>query len=175
MAFDAVVNAASFGAPTLAARTEGYPAERVPRLRLARGNYFGCTGKPAFSRLIYPAPRIDGGLGIHLTLDLAGRTRFGPDVEWVDGFDYRVDPRRAEAFYGAIRRYWPGLPDGALYPDYAGLRPKLTGPGEAAADFRIDGPAEHGLPGIVHLFGIESPGLTSSLSLAEAVADRLDA
>ncbi|MGN8093330.1 NAD(P)/FAD-dependent oxidoreductase [Methylobacterium sp. 22177] len=175
MAFDAVVNAASFGAPALAARTEGYPAERVPTLRLARGNYFGCTGKPAFSRLIYPAPRIDGGLGIHLTLDLAGRTRFGPDVEWVDGFDYRVDPGRAEAFYGAIRRYWPGLPDGALYPDYAGLRPKLTGPGEAAADFRIDGPAEHGLPGLVHLFGIESPGLTSSLSLAEAVADRLDA
>ncbi len=96
-------------------------------------------------------------------------------MEWVDGFDYRVDPGRAEAFYGAIRRYWPGLPDGALYPDYAGLRPKLTGPGEAAADFRIDGPAEHGLPGLVHLFGIESPGLTSSLSLAEAVADRLDA
>ncbi|SFI73226.1 NAD(P)/FAD-dependent oxidoreductase [Methylobacterium brachiatum] len=175
LAFDAVVNAASFGAPALAARTEGYPAERVPVLRLARGNYFGCTGKPAFSRLIYPAPRIDGGLGIHLTLDLAGRTRFGPDVEWVEGFDYRVDPARADSFYGAIRRYWPGLPDGALYPDYAGLRPKLTGPGETAADFRIDGPWEHGLPGIVHLFGIESPGLTSSLSLAEAVAGQLDA
>ena len=175
MAFDAVVNAGSFGAPGLAARTEGYPPERVPVLRLARGNYFGCTGKPAFSRLIYPAPRIDGGLGIHLTLDLNGRTRFGPDVEWVDTFDYRVDPERAGAFYGAIRRYWPGLPDGALFPDYAGLRPKLTGPGEPAADFRVDGPAEHGLPGIVHLFGIESPGLTSSLSLAEDVADRLDA
>jgi L-2-hydroxyglutarate oxidase LhgO len=175
MAFDAVVNAASFGAPALAAETEGYPAERVPTLRLARGNYFGCTGKPAFSRLIYPAPRLDGGLGIHLTLDLNGRTRFGPDVEWVDRFDYRVDPRRAEAFYGAIRRYWPGLPDGALYPDYAGLRPKLTGPGEPAADFRIDGPGEHGLTRLVHLFGIESPGLTSSLSLAETVADRLEA
>ncbi|MCJ2120778.1 NAD(P)/FAD-dependent oxidoreductase [Methylobacterium sp. J-001] len=174
LAFDAVINAASFGAPALATRTEGYPAERVPVLHLARGNYFGCTGKPAFSRLIYPAPRIDGGLGIHLTLDLAGRTRFGPDVEWVDTFDYQVDPARADSFYGAIRRYWPALPDGALYPDYAGLRPKLTGPGEPAADFRIDGPAEHGLPGIVHLFGIESPGLTSSLSLAEAVVGQLD-
>ncbi|MDP4022635.1 NAD(P)/FAD-dependent oxidoreductase [Methylobacterium sp. NEAU 140] len=175
IAFDAVVNAAGFGAPGLAARTEDYPAERVPRLHLARGNYFGCTGKPAFSRLIYPAPRIDGGLGIHLTLDLNGRTRFGPDVEWVEAPDYRVDSGRAEAFYGAIRRYWPALPDGALYPDYAGLRPKLTGPGEPAADFRVEGPAEHGLPGLVHLFGIESPGLTSSLSLAEDVADRLAA
>lgn len=173
MPFDAVVNAASFGAPALAARTEGYPATSVPKLHLARGNYFGCTGKPAFTRLIYPAPRLDGGLGIHLTLDLNGRVRFGPDVEWVDEPDYRVNPARAASFYEAIRRYWPGLPEGALFPDYAGLRPKLTGPGEAAADFRIDGPAEHGLPRLVHLFGIESPGLTSSLSLAEEVADRL--
>ena len=175
MPFDAVVNAAGFGAPAIAARTEGYPEASVPRLHLARGNYFGCTGKPAFTRLIYPAPRIDGGLGIHLTLDLNGRVRFGPDVEWVDEPDYRVNPDRAASFYGAIRRYWPGLPDGALFPDYAGLRPKLTGPGEAAADFRIEGPAEHGLPGLVHLFGIESPGLTSSLSLGEEVAERLDA
>ena len=175
MPFDAVVNAAGFGAPAVARRTDGYPAESVPRLHLARGNYFGCTGKPAFTRLIYPAPRLDGGLGIHLTLDLNGRVRFGPDVEWVDEPDYRVDPDRAASFYEAIRRYWPALPDGALFPDYAGLRPKLTGPGEAAADFRIEGPAEHGLPGLVHLFGIESPGLTSSLSLAEDVADRLDA
>ncbi len=175
MPFDAVVNAAGFGAPAIAARTEGYPAASVPHLHLARGNYFGCTGKPAFTHLIYPAPRIDGGLGIHLTLDLNGRVRFGPDVEWVDEPDYRVDPARAASFYEAIRRYWPALPDGALFPDYAGLRPKLTGPGEAAADFRIEGPAEHGLPNLVHLFGIESPGLTSSLSLAEDVANRLDA
>ncbi len=171
---DAVVNAASLDAQALAAQTEGYPAERVPRRVLARGNYFGFTGKPAFSRLIYPSP-VEGGLGTHLTLDLAGRMRFGPDVEWIEAVDYRVDPARGDAFYAAIRRYWPGLPDGALVPDYAGIRPKLTGPGEPAADFVIDGPAEHGLPGLVHLFGIESPGLTASLSLAEAVADRLGA
>jgi L-2-hydroxyglutarate oxidase LhgO len=171
---DAVVNAASFGAQGLARVTEGYPQARVPRLVLAKGNYFGCTGRPAFSRLIYPAP-VEGGLGIHLTLDLAGRMRFGPDVEWIDAPDYEVDPGRGALFYAAIRRYWPGLPEGALVPDYAGIRPKLSGPGEGAADFLIDGPAEHGLPGLVHLFGIESPGLTSSLSLAEDVADRLGA
>lgn len=171
---DAVVNAASFGAQALAARTEGYPAARVPPLVLARGNYFGCTGRAAFTRLIYPAP-VEGGLGTHLTLDLAGRMRFGPDVEWVDSLDYRVNPARGAAFYAAIRRYWPGLPDGALVADYAGIRPKLTGPGEPAADFVVDGPAEHGLPGLVQLFGIESPGLTASLSLAEDVADRLAA
>jgi len=171
---DALVNAAGLGAQALARATEGYPQERVPPLVLAKGNYFGCLGKPAFSRLIYPAP-VDGGLGTHVTLDLNGRMRFGPDVEWVDREVYEVDPRRAESFYGSIRRYWPGLPDGALVPDYSGIRPKLTGPGEKAADFMIDGPAEHGLPGLVHLFGIESPGLTSCLSIAEDVADRLGA
>ena len=170
---DAVVNAAGLGAQALARLTEGYPPERVPPLVLAKGNYFGCLGKPAFSRLIYPAP-VDGGLGTHVTLDLAGRMRFGPDVEWIEREFYEVDPRRAESFYASIRRYWPGLPDGALVPDYSGIRPKLTGPGEKAADFMIDSPAEHGLPGLVHLFGIESPGLTSSLSLAEDVADRID-
>jgi L-2-hydroxyglutarate oxidase LhgO len=169
---DAVVNAASLGAQALARATEGYPAERVPRLVYAKGNYFGCLGRPAFSRLIYPAP-VDGGLGTHLTLDLAGRMRFGPDVEWAEREDYAVDPGRAANFYASIRRYWPGLPDGALVADYAGIRPKLTGPGEAAADFIIDGPAQHGLPGLVQLFGIESPGLTSALSIAEAVADRI--
>ena len=174
IAVDAVVNAAGLGAQALARTTEGYPPERVPPLVLAKGNYFGCLDRPAFSRLIYPAP-VDGGLGTHVTLDLAGRMRFGPDVEWIEREDYEVDPRRAESFYASIRRYWPGLPDGALVPDYSGIRPKLTGPGEKAADFMIDGPAEHGLPGLVHLFGIESPGLTSCLSLAEDVADRLSA
>lgn len=172
--FDAVVNAASMGAQSVARATEGYPPERVPRLVFAKGNYFGCLGRPAFSRLVYPAP-IEGGLGIHVTLDLGGRMRFGPDVQWVEGEDYDVDPTRAEVFYASIRRYWPGLQDGALVPDYAGLRPKLTGPGERAADFLVDGPAEHGLAGLVHLFGIESPGLTSCLSLAEDVARRLEA
>jgi L-2-hydroxyglutarate oxidase LhgO len=174
IAVDAVVNAAGLGAQALARATEGYAQERVPPLVLAKGNYFGCLGRPAFSRLIYPAP-VDGGLGTHVTLDLAGRMRFGPDVEWIEREDYEVDPRRAESFSASIRRYWPGLPDGALVPDYSGIRPKLTGPGEKAADFMIDGPAEHGLPGLVHLFGIESPGLTSSLSIAEDVAATLRA
>jgi L-2-hydroxyglutarate oxidase LhgO len=171
---DAVVNTAGLGAQALARATEGYPEARVPRLVLAKGNYFGCLGRPAFSRLIYPAP-VDGGLGTHVTLDLNGRMRFGPDVEWIEAEDYGVNPARAASFAASIRRYWPGLPDGALVPDYAGIRPKLTGPGEPAADFQIDGPAEHGLAGLVHLFGIESPGLTASLSLAEDVADRLAA
>ncbi|MCJ2129716.1 NAD(P)/FAD-dependent oxidoreductase [Methylobacterium sp. E-045] len=172
LSFDAVVNAAGLGAQAVARAVEPYPGERIPRQVLAKGSYFGCLGRPAFSRLIYPAP-MEGGLGIHLTLDLAGRMRFGPDVEWVEAPDYVVDVGRAEAFAQAIRRYWPGLPDHALTPDYAGIRPKLTGRGEPAADFLIDGPAEHGLPHLVHLYGIESPGLTSSLSLAEEVADRL--
>jgi L-2-hydroxyglutarate oxidase LhgO len=171
---DAVVNAAGLAAQALARATDGYPADRVPPLVLAKGNYFGCLGRPAFSRLIYPAP-VDGGLGTHVTLDLAGRMRFGPDVEWIEREEYEVDPHRAESFYSSIRRYWPGLPDGALVPDYSGIRPKLTGPGEKAADFMIDGPAEHGLRGLVHLFGIESPGLTSCLSIAEDVAIRLSA
>ena len=171
---DSVINAAGLGAQALASCTDGYPPARVPRLVLARGNYFGYAGRPAFSRLIYPAPRIDGGLGIHVTLDLAGRMRFGPDVEWIEEENYDVDPARARTFYDSIRRYWPDLPDGKLTPDYAGIRPKLTGPGEPAADFLIEGPAEHGLPGLIHLFGIESPGLTSSLSLADEVVGRLE-
>ena len=151
-----------------------YPAERVPRQVLAKGNYFTFTGKPAFTRLIYPTP-MPGGLGVHVTLDLAGRMRFGPDVEWIEREDYEVDPRRADIFYERIRTYWPGLPDNSLAPDYAGIRPKLTGKGEPAADFMIDAPAQHGLPGLVQLFGIESPGLTSSLSLAEEVVRSLSA
>jgi L-2-hydroxyglutarate oxidase LhgO len=169
---DAVVNSASHGAQRLARATEGYPGERVPKLVLAKGNYFGYAGRAPFTRLIYPAP-VPGGLGIHVTLDLAGRMRFGPDVEWIDSMNFDVDPRRGDSFYGSIRTYWPGLPDNSLFADYAGVRPKLTGPGEPAADFVVDGPAEHGLPGLVQLFGIESPGLTCALSLAEEVVGKL--
>ena len=169
---DAVVNAAGLGAQKLAHAVEGLDPLLIPPLVMAKGNYFGCSGRRAFERLIYPAP-VDGGLGTHLTLDLAGRMRFGPDVEWIEREDYAVDAGRAEAFYASIRRYWPGLPDGALYPDYAGIRPKLGGPGAAQADFVIQGPESHGLARLVNLFGIESPGLTASLSLAVAVADRV--
>jgi len=167
--FDAVINSAGLGAQGVARATEGYPAERVPRRVLAKGNYFGFAGRPAFSRLIYPVP-VPGGLGVHVTLDLAGRMRFGPDVEWIAEENYDVDAGRADAFYQRIRAYWPRLPDHSLTPDYAGIRPKLTGKGEPAADFLIEGPGQHGLPNLVNLFGIESPGLTCALSLGEAVA-----
>jgi L-2-hydroxyglutarate oxidase LhgO len=169
---DAVVNCAGLGAQALARRIDGYPADQVPRLVLAKGNYFAYAGRPVFGRLIYPTP-VDGGLGVHVTVDLAGRMRFGPDVEWIDQEDYAVDPARADSFYARIRTYWPGLPDGRLVPDYSGIRPKLTGPGEPAADFMIAGPAQHGLPGLVNLFGIESPGLTCALSLADAAVTAL--
>jgi len=168
----AVVNAAGLGAQALARRIEGLAHGLVPRQVLAKGNYFGYARRPAFSRLIYPAP-VDGGLGIHVTLDLAGRMRFGPDVEWIDAENYDVDPGRADMFYARIRTYWPGLPDATLVPDYAGVRPKLSGPGEPAADFVIQGAREHGLARLVNLYGIESPGLTSSLSIAEEVVVRL--
>jgi len=170
--FDAVVNSAGLGAQALARRIDGYPAAKVPPLVLAKGNYFAFAGRPVFSRLIYPTP-VDGGLGVHVTLDLAGRMRFGPDVEWIDHESYTVDPRRADSFYQRIRAYWPGLPDGSLVPDYCGIRPKLTGPGQTAADFMIAAEPAHGMPRLVNLFGIESPGLTSSLSLAEDVVDYL--
>jgi L-2-hydroxyglutarate oxidase LhgO len=166
---DAVVNASGLGAQTLARATEGYPPGRVPPLIFAKGNYFNYAGRPVFSRLIYPVP-VDGGIGIHVTLDMAGQMRFGPDVEWIEREDYAVDPARADAFYARIRSYWPGLPDNSLVPAYSGIRPKLSGPGAPAADFIIEGPPHHGLPGLVNLFGIESPGLTSSLSIAEEVA-----
>jgi L-2-hydroxyglutarate oxidase LhgO len=171
-AFDAVVNCAGLSAQTVARAMADYPATRVPRLVLAKGNYFSFAGKPAFRRLIYPTP-MPSGLGVHVTLDLAGRMRFGPDVEWIERENYDVDPKRAALFYERIRTYWPGLPDGSLSPDYSGIRPKLTGPGEPQADFLIDAPAQHGLPGLVQMFGIESPGLTSSLSLAQEVAGYL--
>src|SRR5829696_4775403 len=172
IAVDAVVNAAGLGAQAVATRAEGYPAERVPPLVLCKGNYFSYAGRPVFSRLIYPVP-VDGGIGIHITLDLAGRMRFGPDVEWLERENYAVDPQRADAFYARIRSYWPGLPENALMPAYCGIRPKLSGPGVPQQDFLIEGPLQHGLPRLVHLFGIESPGLTSSLSLAEEVVSYL--
>jgi len=163
-----VVNSAGLHAQTLAKGLIGLPAEWVPPLYTAKGNYYSLAGRSPFSRLIYPVPE-PGGLGVHLTIDLGGQARFGPDVEWVDTLDYRVDPARADAFYAAIRRYWPGLQDGALQPGYAGIRPKISGPGEAAADFLIQGEAAHGVRGLVNLFGIESPGLTASLAIAERV------
>ena len=168
-----LVNAAGLGANALAARIDGLPPSFAPVLRLAKGSYFSLSGRCPFGRLIYPLPG-EAGLGVHLTLDLAGQGRFGPDVEWVNGVDYTVDPRRADGFYAEIRRYWPGLADGALLPAYSGVRPKLVGPDDAAADFRIDGPAAHGLPGLVNLLGIESPGLTSSLAIGAHVRALLD-
>ncbi|MGE4527782.1 MAG: NAD(P)/FAD-dependent oxidoreductase [Rhodospirillaceae bacterium] len=164
-----VVNCAGLGAVPLAAGAWGRDAATpCPRRHMAKGNYFSLSGKAPFSRLIYPLP-VPGGLGVHLTLDLAGRGRFGPDVEWIDEETYTVDPQRGEAFYGAIRRYWPGLPDGALAPDTCGIRPKIFGPGEPTADFCVAGPQTHGIPGVIHLLGIESPGLTSCLALADHV------
>ena len=166
------VNAAGLGANALAAKLEGLDPSFVPALHYARGSYFSVTGKPAFSRLIYPVPE-PGGLGVHLTLDLAGGMRFGPDVEWIEEKDYSVNPRRADHFYGEIRKYWPALADGSLSPTYSGIRPKLAGPGEPAADFVIQGPESHGVENLVNLFGIESPGLTSSLAIAEEAVRRL--
>jgi L-2-hydroxyglutarate oxidase LhgO len=168
-----VVNAGGLWAPALAARTEGLDAAHVPTPHFAKGNYFSLTGRAPFSHLIYPVPEA-AGLGVHLTLDMGGQARFGPDVEWIevkDGAepDYAVNPARGDAFYASVRRYWPGLKDGTLQPAYSGVRPKLNGSGEAAADFVMSGPKAHGVPGLVNLFGIESPGLTASLAIAERV------
>jgi L-2-hydroxyglutarate oxidase LhgO len=167
-----LVNSAGHGAPALAARTQGLAPRHVPQAWFAKGSYFSLAARTPFTHLVYPLPE-PGGLGTHLTLDLAGRARFGPDVEWIDGLDYALDPARGERFYAAIRRYWPGLPEGALQPAYTGIRPKISGPGQANADFRIDGPAVHGIPCLVNLFGIESPGLTASLAIAAEVAAQL--
>jgi L-2-hydroxyglutarate oxidase LhgO len=167
-----VVNSAGLRAPSLARRIDGFPSELAPPEFYAKGNYYTLSVRAPFSRLVYPVPE-PGGLGVHVTLDLGGRARFGPDVEWVDRIDYTVDPSRAERFYMAIRRYWPGLPDGTLEPGYAGIRPKVSGRDAPAADFVVQGPGAHGVPGLVNLFGIESPGLTASLPLADAVLEQL--
>jgi L-2-hydroxyglutarate oxidase LhgO len=168
-----VVNAAGLYAPALARAIEGVPRASIPTAYFCRGVYFTLSGKTPFRRLVYPVPPA-GGLGVHITLDLAGQARFGPDIEWISTVDYTIDPRRAQAFYTAVRRYWPGLRDGALQPGYAGIRPKISGPAEPAADFVVQGPEVHGVPGLVNLYGIESPGLTASLALADQVVRRLE-
>src|SRR6476659_1290969 len=170
LACDLLVNAAGLRATAIARSIEGMPIEMIPVPYLAKGNYFSCSARAPFSRLIYPVPE-PGGLGVHLTLDMAGQARFGPDVEWVDAIDYIVDPARAERFYPAIRKYWPMLPDGALMPSYSGIRPKIVPPAVARQDFLMQGPRDHGVAGLINLFGIESPGLTSSLAIADHVAD----
>jgi L-2-hydroxyglutarate oxidase LhgO len=167
-----LVNSAGLRAPSVARAIDGYPPQLAPRELYAKGNYYSLNKKNPFTRLIYPVPE-PGGLGVHVTLDLGGQARFGPDVEWVERIDYDVDPRRAERFYAAIRRYWPGLPDNSLSPGYAGIRPKTAGPGEPAPDFEIQGPGKHGVAGLVQLYGIESPGLTASLALARTVREEL--
>ena len=168
-----LINAGGLHAVDILQRVSDFPAENIPRRYFAKGNYFDCLGAAPFRRLVYPMPAT-AGLGIHATLDLAGKVRFGPDVEWIDEIDYQVDVARAASFYEAIRTYWPALRDGALAPSYAGIRPKLAGPTEPAADFRIDTPDEHGVDGLINLLGIESPGLTASLAIAEHLSGVLD-
>ncbi|WP_017233650.1 NAD(P)/FAD-dependent oxidoreductase [Pandoraea sp. B-6] len=163
-----VINSAGLHAVDVARTFVGLAPEYIPPRYYAKGSYFTCAQRAPFSHLIYPVPE-PGGLGVHLTLDLAGQARFGPNVAWVDEIDYTVNAADGDGFYAAVRRYWPALADGALQPGYAGIRPKISAPGEPAADFRIDGPAVHGVAGLVNLFGIESPGLTASLAIAEAV------
>ena len=165
-----LVNSAGLHAPDFAGRLEGMPRERVPTAYYAKGNYFSMAGRSPFSRLIYPVP-VPGGLGVHLTIDLGGQARFGPDVEWIDTIEYSVDPRRSDSFYDAVRRYWPGLKDGALQPGYSGIRPKTVPKGAPGQDFVVQGPQTHGISGLINLFGIESPGLTASLAIADHVLE----
>ena len=163
-----VVNSAGLFAQDVARSIEGFPADRIPPSYYCKGNYFSLSGRSPFSRLVYPAPE-SAGLGVHLTLDLAGQARFGPDVEWIERIDYDVDPLRGRVFYQAIRRYWPDLKDGSLQPAYCGIRPKIQARGEPSRDFLIQGPRDHGVEGLVNLFGIESPGLTAALAIGEHV------
>jgi L-2-hydroxyglutarate oxidase LhgO len=165
-----LVNSAGLHAPGLASRIVGMPRDRIPTAYYAKGNYFTLSGRSPFSRLIYPVP-VPGGLGVHLPIDLGGQARFGPDVQWIDAIDYTVDPTRADSFYAAVRKYWPALMDHALQPGYAGIRPKIVPRGASAQDFVVQGPRTHGVSGLINLFGIESPGLTASLALAEYVLE----
>ena len=167
-----VINSAGIHAPALAGTLEGMPADKVPTTYLTKGNYYALTGKTPFSRLVYPAPTTQF-LGVHITIDIGGQARFGPDVEHTDEMNYDVDPRRSDGFYEAVRRYWPGLKDGALHPSYSGIRPRITPPGQPLCDFVVQGPGEHGISGLVNLFGIESPGLTSSMAVADYVVEML--
>jgi L-2-hydroxyglutarate oxidase LhgO len=167
-----LIISAGLGAQACAATIEGYAASRIPKQSLAKGNYFALSMKAPFQRLIYPPP-VPGALGTHYRRDLGGIGRFGPDIEWITEENYVVDPARGDSFYDAIRTFWPGLPDGALTADYAGIRPKIHAQGEPQPDFMIDGPAEHGMEGLICLFGIESPGLTSSLAIGEDIVRRL--
>ncbi len=176
--FRQLINAAGLSAPQLAQRMQGLAASHVPTAHFAKGNYYSLSGKAPFKHLIYPIPEA-AGLGVHLTLDLGGQAKFGPDVQWLGGItdpaqiDYSVDPSRATAFYAEVRKYWPGLKDGQLAPSYSGVRPKISSANEAAADFLIQGPAQHGVPGLVNLFGMESPGLTSCMAIGEHVVQLL--
>ncbi len=174
---DLVINAAGLWAWQVARATKTYDTNRIPPCYFAKGNYFSLSGRSPFSRLIYPAP-VNGGLGTHLTLDLAGRAKLGPDVQWLDTKDpsainYEVEETRSHSFYAAVRSYWPALPDGALVPDYSGVRAKLSGPGQEAADFLFDLPSQHGQRGLIHMFGIESPGLTSALAIAQLLVQEI--
>jgi len=165
-----LVNSAGLHAPAFARGIVGMPADRIPTAYYAKGNYFTLSGRSPFSRLIYPVP-VPGGLGVHLTIDLGGQARFGPDVEWIDAIDYEVDHRRADSFYAAVRTYWPDLKDGALQPGYSGIRPKTVPKGAPGQDFVVQGPQSHGISGLINLFGIESPGLTASLAIADHVLE----
>lgn len=169
-----LINASGLHAPTLARKIRGVPEASIPTEYLCKGSYFTLQGRAPFTRLIYPTPH-HAGLGVHLTLDLGGQAKFGPDTEWIEKVDYDIDATRCDGFYEAVRTYWPGMPDASLAPGYTGIRPKVSGPHEPAADFMIVGPATHGVPGLVNLFGIESPGLTSSLAIAQETLARLHA
>ena len=166
-----VINSAGLASQRVAAVIEGMPRDKIVPGYMAKGCYFSLGRRAPFSRLIYPVPREAAGLGVHLTLDLGGQARFGPDVEWIDVENYEVNPRRADVFYDAVRRYWPDLEDGSLQPDYSGIRPTVHRPGQPRGDFILQGSAEHGVNGLINLYGIESPGLTASMAIAKAVAD----